>query len=113
MRSVEKVGNNCSDGSEQLQPLLTTSSCVDFLDRWLSIKMANVGKHVLLICTENPDAYDDIIDEIRVVVRSHYVAPEVTAERLAELGAPETAKLLREHLPTREGDRTQSIQGCL
>lgn len=86
-----------------------TATSVDFFDRWLSIKMGNVGKHVLLICKENHGSCDDIIEELRDVMRSHYVAPEVTARRLAELGAPKTAELLREHLPTEKRARSGDL----
>ena len=34
------------------------------------------------------------------MVRGHYVDPTVTAQRIEALGAPKTARLLREHLPT-------------
>jgi hypothetical protein len=59
-----------------------------------------VGKHPLHFMTEVTGARPRVLDELRDVVRSHYISPEVTAKRLTKLGAPKTAKLLREHLPT-------------
>jgi len=58
--------------------------------------------------TEHTGARAGVLDEVRDVLRSHYVSPEITAARIAELGAPKTAKLLREHVPktrtARSGD---------
>jgi len=76
------------------------ATSVDFFDIWMSINVVNVGEHTLMICKENRDSIDDIIEEFRNVMRSHYVAPEITAKRVAELGASKTAELLKEHLPT-------------
>lgn len=108
MSRVEEASPNCIEksGRPQLPPVTATTA--NFFDRWLSIKMVNIGNHVLLICTENRGSSDEIMDELRVVVRSHYVAPEITAKRLAELGATATAEFLREHFPqtkkARSGD---------
>lgn len=78
------------------------------LQRWLGITTSTVGKHVLHVMTEVAGARATLLGDLRDLVRSHYVSPEVTAKRLAEIGAPKTAKLLREHLPTtataRSGD---------
>jgi len=42
-------------------------------------------------------------------VKAHYVDPAITAKRLAALGAPNTAMLLREHLPTRKEARSGDL----
>ena len=97
------------NGEEQLQKPMPSATSTDFFDRWLSIKMANEGKHVLLICTEKRDSFNDIIEELQEIVRSHYVAPEITIRRLEELGAPQTAKLLREHLPATKTARSGDL----
>jgi hypothetical protein len=81
----------------------------DVFDRWLSIDQANVGMHVLYLCRETNGSPDDIIEELRSVVRAHYVAPETTAKRLSDLGAPETAKTLREHLPVSKTARSGDL----
>jgi hypothetical protein len=86
-----------------------TATNIDFFDRWLSIQKTNAGRHVLLICTENPGSRDNVIIELRDIVRSHYVAPEITVRRIAELGAPRTAELLREHLPTSKTARSGDL----
>ena len=108
MSRVEEASPNCREEGGRPQPTPVTATTADFFDRWLSTKMANIGNHVLLICTENRGSCDEIMDELRVVVRSHYVAPEITAKRLAELGATATAEFLREHFPqtkkARSGD---------
>ncbi len=68
-----------------------------------------VGKHHLHVMTEVAGARATVLGELRNVVRSHYVSPDVTAKRLAELGAPKTAKLLREHLPTTKTARSGDL----
>lgn len=88
------------------QPPQSTPEVADFFKRWLSIKIDNVDNHILLICTENNGSIGELIDELREIMRGHYVAPEITSKRIAELGAPETAKLLREHLPTTKEARS-------
>lgn len=50
-----------------------------------------------------------MMDEIRSLVRSHYVDPSVTAKRMADLGAPKTAEILREHLPTTKRSRSGDL----
>jgi len=48
------------------------------------------------------------MEPLRQTIRDYYIDPNVTAKRIAELGASQTAALLREHLPTlkraRSGD---------
>jgi hypothetical protein len=94
---------------EQLQKFVPSATSIDFFDRWLSIKITNEGMHVLQICTEKRDSFNDIIEELQEIVRSHYVAPETTIKRLEELGAPQTAKLLKEHLPTTKRARSGDL----
>ncbi|MCG3117663.1 MAG: SAVED domain-containing protein (plasmid) [Candidatus Manganitrophus sp.] len=69
------------------------------LDQWLTAKKADVGRHALSVMAEANGARVKILDDLRLMVQDHYVAPDVTAKRIAELGAPQTAELLREHLP--------------
>jgi hypothetical protein len=102
------LGSNCSiEDKARTHP--PADDRVDLFDRWLSIKKANLGKHVLIICKENNCSCDNIFDELQNVLLSHYVAPEITAKRLAELGAPRTAELLREHLPTTKTARSGDL----
>jgi hypothetical protein len=68
-----------------------------------------VGKHLLHLMTEQPGARAGALDDLRDVVRSHYVSPEMAAKRLAALGAPRTAQLLREHLPTTKTARSGDL----
>lgn len=85
----------------------------DILEQWLNNQTTGVGRHALSILTEKDRARDGVVDELRQIVRGHYVAPEVTAKRLAALGARQTAALLRDHLPTsktaRSGDLSQML----
>jgi len=76
---------------------------------WLTASENNVGRHSLVIISEKDGARTGIIAELRATVRSHYVDPELTAKRLAFLGAPKTAKLIREHLPTTKSARSGDL----
>jgi hypothetical protein len=102
------VGDNRGKG-EKLQTPSSTDNDVDFFDRWLSIRKANLGKHVLVICKEINYSCENIFDELQDVLRSPYVSPEITAMRLAELGAPKTSELLKEHLPTTKTARSGDL----
>lgn len=79
------------------------------LTRWFATDSSTVGKHPLHLMTEVPGARADALDDVREVVRSHYVSPEITAKRLADLGAPKTARLLREHVPTTKTARSGDL----
>ena len=78
-------------------------------DEWLTARTSDVGRHTLSVLLEANDARAEILDRLRQIVRSHYVAPEVAAKRLADLGAPQTAALLREHLPTSKKARSGDL----
>ena len=79
------------------------------VSRWLVSANLTVGKHPLYLMTEVAGARSRVLTELRDVLRSHYVATELTAKRLADLGAPKTAKLLREHLPTTKTARSGDL----
>jgi hypothetical protein len=78
------------------------------LKRWLTTNSSTVGKHPLHIMTESAGGRAGVLDDLRAVLRTHYVAADITAQRIADLGAPKTAKILRELLPktktARSGD---------
>jgi hypothetical protein len=52
------------------------------------------------------DAEPEILERVKDVARLHYVAPEIVAKRLEELGAARAAQLLRERLPTGKKSRS-------
>ncbi len=79
------------------------------LARWLDSDSRDIGPHTLHLMTELKDKPDGLVDELRVVVRHHYVAPDVLAKRLADLGAPQTAALLQEKLPTSKRARSGDL----
>lgn len=76
--------------------------------RWLKIEKSDIGHHSLRVITEHDGSRSSILDELRELVRGHYVDPKLTAKRIASLGASKTAALLRAHVPTgkkaRSGD---------
>lgn len=69
-------------------------------DRWLEVTVANHGRHACYSVGELHDSREGAFPDLLKSVRAHYVAPEVTAQRLADLGAPKTATLLLEYLPS-------------
>ena len=79
------------------------------IHRWLTRKTANIGRHTLVLMSEMDGARSGILHDLRTTVRNHYVDPELTARRLAALGAPKTAELLRGHLPTTKKARSGDL----
>lgn len=76
------------------------------LKRWLTTNSSSVGKHPLHLMTEQAGVRGTVINDLRVVVRTHYMSPEIAAQRVADLGAPATAKILRELLPKTKAARS-------
>ena len=97
------MSNPCN--KESLKP---DESKEHVLNRWLIQDYSNVARHLLLFLTEIKGNRQNEIVNLREVVRSHYVDPDVFADRIASLGAPNTAELFREFLPNtsraRSGD---------
>lgn len=87
----------------------TASALPHVLHRWLATNSSALGKHHLHVMTEVGGARASVLDDLRDVVRLHYVSPAITAARLTALGAPKTAQLLREHLPTRKTARSGDL----
>lgn len=79
------------------------------LSKWLDVELSGVGRHTLRVLTEHDGSRASILGDLRELVRGHYVNPEHTAKRIASLGAPRTAALLREHLPTRKSARSGDL----
>lgn len=76
------------------------------LKQWLTTNSSSVGKHPLHIMTERSGVRTAVLDDVRAVVRTHYVSPKITAQRIADLGAPATAKIFRELLPKTKAARS-------
>lgn len=77
--------------------------------RWLHTSTFAVGRHSLRVLAEVDGSRTAVLDEIRALVREHYADPQHTAARIASLGAPETAALLREQLPTTKTARSGDL----
>lgn len=86
-----------------------TVATTHVLVRWLITTTTAVGKHPLLVMAEVDGVRASILNELRAIVRSHYVSPETTAKRLAALGAPKTAELFVEHIPTTKAGRSGDL----
>ena len=76
---------------------------------WLQCSQSTVGRHSLRVITERDASRSAVLDELRELVRGHYVDPKLTARRIASLGAPKTAALMREHVPTRMNARSGDL----
>ncbi len=79
------------------------------VSRWLDVSTSAVGRHSLRVLTERDGSRASILDDLRELVRGHYVDPKLTAKRIASLGAPKTAALLRAHVPTRKKSRSGDL----
>ncbi len=79
------------------------------LSKWLNVERTDVGRHSLRVLTERDGDRASILEDLRELVRGHYVDPETTAKRIASLGASKTAALLREHVPTRKTARSGDL----
>ena len=77
-----------------------SSGVNDIFDRWLKARQTAAGNHSLWLLTETGRPVKHLFRELRGLIRSHYVAPEVMAKWYRQLGEPKTAALLQEHLPT-------------
>lgn len=63
----------------------------------------------MLLLHKKDEIWDALLASLREIVRDHYVAPDITAKRLEDLGSPKTAALLREHLPTSKRARSADL----
>lgn len=86
-----------------------TGTATHVLVRWLSTTTTDVGKHPLLVMVEVNGVRASVLDELRDLIRSHYLSSETTAKRLAALGAPKTAELFVEHVPTTKTGRSGDL----
>lgn len=78
----------------------------ELFGRWLATKESEIGRHQKVLFTEVDGARETVLAELREIVHQHYEAPEITAQRLADLGAEKTAAILREELPTSKRGRS-------
>lgn len=88
------------------KPGAPASSTLHVLKRWLKTSISTVGKHPLYLMSERAGVRATVLDDVRTVVRTHYMSPEIAAQRIADLGAPATAKVLRELLPKTKAARS-------
>lgn len=76
---------------------------------WLGGKKVTVGKHALLSLAEVPGARAKVMPRLRDIVKSHYVDPKITEQRIKDLGAPATAKLLAAEIPLTKTARSGDV----
>jgi hypothetical protein len=78
-------------------------------DQWLQARQAMIGRHSLLLLAESEGTREAELPRLRDLVRDHYIDPKTTAKRIASLGAPKTAAILREHIPTKKKARSGDL----
>lgn len=96
-RSSVPASGSASTGAEEV------------LAKWLTSHVSEIGRHRKVLLNEVDGARDEVLADLRDVVRQHYVSPADTAQRLADLGAEKTAALLREELPTKPRARSADM----
>lgn len=67
-----------------------------------------IGNHSLVLL-EAQTHQTEAVENLQHIIREHYIDPETTAKRLAALGAPQTAALFKDHLPTSKTSRSGDI----
>lgn len=81
----------------------------DAFARLLAANVQDIGRHKLVTFIERDGVRDQIMPELRGIFKSHYVSPEITSQRLIEMGAPKTALLLKEELPKSKKARSGEL----
>lgn len=76
---------------------------------WLDPQTTKVGRHSLLLLEEVEDERNEILKLLPDLIQTHYVDSDITAKRIASLGKPKTAKLLKEYLPHKKRSRSGDI----
>lgn len=87
----------------------TATTGTHVVDQWLDATEVKVGRHSLRLLSETTGVRSGVLPRIRDMVRDHYVDPAHTAKRIASLGAPKTAEVLREHLPVSKKARSGDL----
>lgn len=91
----------------------TTPTSIPSPSQWIpklfSSISRKIGKHKLDLFSLKSVDLSTPIDALRKILKSHYVATEITANRIKELGASKTADILRDHLPISKRARSGDI----
>lgn len=101
--------NSPASAKKPDSPAALSGSPLHVLARWFDTNSSTVGKHKLHLMDEQPNVRTGVLDDVRDVMRSHYVSPETVAKRLVELGAPKTAQLLQVHVPATKKARSGDL----
>ena len=76
------------------------------IDRWLQGSATDVGQHSVMILSESPGTRACLAAKLHDTFRDHYMSQETWSKRLEDLGAPETAEILKELLPNTKQARS-------
>lgn len=76
------------------------------VERWLAGQSTGIGNHDLTLLSEISGTRASVTPELRATFRDHYMSPEIWKDRINELGAPNTAEVLRELLPKEKKARS-------
>ena len=90
------------DGQQHLE-----ETCAEpLIDRWLQGSATDVGQHSVMILSEGLGTRVCLAAELHDTFRDHYMSQETWSKRLEDLGAPETAEILKELLPNTKQARS-------
>lgn len=104
-----KTKKQPSSAVSATEPTSQASPPKHVLRRWLTTKSWSIGKHPLHLMIEQDGRRSSVLQELREVVRTHYVCPEIAAQRVADLGAVATAQILRELMPKTKSARSGDL----
>lgn len=91
------------------QPSQHQSSSKNWFLSWLLVQSANHGTNSLSLIAEQGGMRASAMADFRETVKSHFEDPQITASRLAKLGAPKTAAILRKKLPLTKKARSGDV----
>lgn len=102
-------GKKAKPAARTLKPRPSAVPAAQILTQWLITTSSMIGAHRLHLMTERNGARAVVMDDLRALARTHYVTREAISRRIAQLGAPKAAAILRDHLPTTKSARSGDL----
>ena len=108
LQNKEEVSNPtgcCQTGSCDQVEIPGISDGV-LINRWLAGETTAVGRHSIMLLSENPGTRVNVNEKLRDTFRQHYMSDELWSQRIEDLGGSETAEILKELLPREKRGRS-------
>ena len=108
LQNKEEESNpaQCCQTSSCNQVETPANSDAALINRWLAGETTAVGRHSVMLLSENPGARANVNEKLHDTFRQHYMSDELWIQRIEDLGGPETAAMLRELLPREKRGRS-------